>query len=91
MSTTIGPSYLVRTVNNSMMALISLTYRIASDAGYLKARGIKLEGWGPDLHANKVVIYLRHYDASQARFLTGRYGANVVSVSRTSNDGTLLR
>ena len=90
-STTVGPSYRVRTVNNSMVALISLTYRIESDAGYLKGRGIKLESWGPDLHANKVIIYLRHYDASQARLLTGRYGSNVVAVSRTSNNVVPLR
>jgi len=84
----VGPSYIVRTVKNSLDVLNLTTQRIESNAAFLTRSGITLASWGPDIQVNRVVINMRHYNASQARLLIERYGANLVAVSRSSTKGS---
>lgn len=86
-SISVGPSYVVKTVKNSLDVLNSTTQRIESSAPFLTRNGITLASWGPDLRVNRVVINMRHYNASQARLLTEHFGAKLVAVSQSSTKG----
>ena len=81
----VGPSYVVKTVRNSLDLLNSTTQKVESSSAFLTRNGIALASWGPDIRVNRVVINMRHYDVSQARLLTEHFGANLVAISRSSH------
>jgi hypothetical protein len=82
--TSVGPSYIVKPVANSWAVMDSLTQKIAADSESLSKMGIELASWGPDARSNRVVISMRRYNSTQARYLVERYGSNRVSVSTVS-------
>ncbi|HEX3779468.1 MAG TPA: hypothetical protein VHX38_07350 [Pseudonocardiaceae bacterium] len=69
---------------NSLAQLKSLTLQIASDAQAKKIDATHIVRWGPDVNENKVVFYLDTYDAATATQLESHYGANLVDVSKTT-------
>jgi hypothetical protein len=90
-NTPAGRSYIVKPVTNSWAVMDSLTQKIAVDSESLTKLGIELSSWGPDVRSNRVLISMRRYNSSQARYLVQRYGRTLVAVSTISEPGTARR
>jgi hypothetical protein len=78
--------YMVVTVRNSWMQLLSHQKLINGDWKRLGRHGIPISETWPDPASNKVHVWLRHYSSRARSALLDRYGARWIAVGNASHD-----
>lgn len=74
------------TVSHSYSDLNSLTSTISGDDANLRAAGIGVGEWGPDVASNTVKVQLDNYSPAAAQALHARYGSAVSVVPSAGRD-----
>jgi hypothetical protein len=78
-----GTRYGVVFVAHTWLQLNRTTSRILSDSKRLRALGIRLSYWGPDVSRNRVSVTLVHYTPAQASQMTSLYGSPWIYIRHT--------
>ena len=69
-------------VSHTYRQLTELTQQIRLDLPLLRADGIEVNTWGPDVKANRVTVQVQRADQATISFLNDRYGGSVIEVTQ---------